>query len=249
MINHISENVVEPFVSDIVAPVLFGNAKRKHSCKQIGGEKKHKGHMYEDYFKSQYYPESLGSSTEYKATSDASICASTQFAQNLSAVLGLQPYPVVDYYHASIKSGTCHQYVLGNIPELEGQDNLDVLNNKNTCTELFNKYLKKSYSTKPSDILTFYDIKSKKWLFFNMDNVVGFIVNNASWRKLESGRIKGDFKDDSRKGASQYITYEYRNTHKSHFLGLNGGKGEKFIRLLQKNIAYVEDELVENNDH
>lgn len=244
MIHHISENVVEPFVSEIVAPVLFGNAKRKLSCQQVGGEKKKKGHLYEDYFKSQYFPESRTSKTEYGATSDASICAYTPFAQYLAITLGLPAsYPDVAYYHASIKSGTCHQYVLGNIPELLVENNLSVLNDPDSCKQLFNKYLKKSASGKPSDLLTFYDAKYQKWLFFNMDNVVDFIVHNASWRKLQSGRIKGDFKDSSRKGFSQYITYEYRETHGSHFLGLNGGKGEKFIRLLQKNIAFVEDDF------
>lgn len=31
------------------------------------------------------------------------------------------------------------------------------------------------------------------------------------------------------KRKSQYITYEYRDTHKSYFLGFNGNKGSKFI--------------------
>jgi hypothetical protein len=243
MIRHISENVVDPFVSEIVAPVLFGNAKRKQSCKQIGGEKKKRGHLYEDYFKGQYFPESLSNKTEYGATSDASICSYTPFGQYLAIMLDMPMYPNVAFYHSSIKSGTCHQYVLGNIPELLVEDNLAVLNDKTSCAQLFNKYLKKSSSEKPCDLLTFYDVDSKKWVFFNMDNVVDFIVQNATWRKLPTGRLKGDFNDTSRKGFSQYITYEYRESHGSHFLGLNGGKGEKFIRLLQKNIAFVEDDL------
>ena len=49
---------------------------------------------------------------------------------------------------------------------------------------------------------------------------------------MKTGRIKGDFNNNSKKGFSQYITYEYRHTHKSYFLGLNGGKGKKFIELL-----------------
>ena len=38
------------------APALTGNEKRKQSCKEVGGEKKRKGHKREDYFKNQYNP-------------------------------------------------------------------------------------------------------------------------------------------------------------------------------------------------
>ena len=251
MITNMSENVVMPFVTEIIAPVLFGNAKRKQSCQRVGGEKKQKGHLYETYFKFQYHPESLCEKTEYGAKSDASISASTDFAKHLATTLGLHTLTSSsdsEYYHVSIKSGTCHQYVLGNIPELlivGEEDNLSVFTENTSCRALFNKYLKKSHSAKPSDLLTFYDKNTKKWSFFNMNHVVDFIVDNGIWRKLDSGRIKGDFADESHKGYSQYITYEYRDTHKSHFLGLNGGKGEKFIRLLQKNIVFVEDDLLD----
>lgn len=64
------------------------------------------------------------------------------------------------------------------------------------------------------------------------------------WRKLLSGRIKGDFNDNSKKGKRQYITYEYRTRHKSYFLGLNGGKGIEFIKLLISNKGirhYIDD--------
>lgn len=232
------------FVHGIVSPILYGNAKRRETCQKLGGDKKYRGHLYETYFKSQYNPESLYQPVEYGPTSDASICASSDFARYLSGELDLPSYPDVEYYTTSIKSGTSHQYILGNIPELQCEDNLSVFNEKPRCAELFNKYLKKAYSMKPSDILTFYDIPVKKWVFFNMDNVVGFIADNASWRKLQSGRIKGDFNDGSCKGYSQYITYEHRDSHKSDFLGLNCGKGEKFIRLLQKHLAFVEDDLM-----
>jgi hypothetical protein len=77
-----------------------------------------------------------------------------------------------------------------------------------------------------------------------MDDIINFIVQFAKWRKLDTGRIKGDFVDDSKNGSSQYITYEYRTTHKSYFLGLNGGKGRKFIELLKKNIPYLEDDII-----
>ena len=74
-----------------------------------------------------------------------------------------------------------------------------------------------------------------------MDDIINYIVANVKWRKLETGRIKGDFENDSKKGTCQYLTYEYRTTHKSYFLGLNGGKGIEFIDLLKKKIVYYED--------
>ena len=40
------------------------------------------------------------------------------------------------------------------------------------------------------------------------------------------------FDDGTKKGYSQYITYEYRDSHKSYFLGANGGKGINLINLL-----------------
>ena len=56
-----------------------------------------------------------------------------------------------------------------------------------------------------------------------MDEVIDFIMENAEWRLLETGRIKGDFY------GTQYLTYEFRSTHNSHFLGANGNKGHVFV--------------------
>jgi hypothetical protein len=95
--------------------------------------------------------------------------------------------------------------------------------------------LKKINSDKPVDLLVYKDTNNNRWIFFNIDDIINFIANECIWRKLSTGRIKGDFNDNSRKGKSQYITYEYRNTHNSYFLGLNGNKGKKFIELLMNN--------------
>jgi hypothetical protein len=111
---------------------------------------------------------------------------------------------------------------------------------------LFNKYLKKNSSDKPADILVYKDIENKRWIFFNMDDIINYIAEKCIWRKLDSGRIKGDFADKTKKGMTQYITYEYRDTHKSYFLGLNGGKGVNFIKLLmdeQIGIRYYCDNI------
>ena len=80
---------------------------------------------------------------------------------------------------------------------------------------------------------------NENWIFFNIDEIINFIADNCIWRKLATGRIKGDFKDNTKKGFSQYITYEFRNTHNSYFLGFNGNKGKKFIELLMMNINYI----------
>ena len=146
--------------------------------------------------------------------------------------------------NVSNKSGKNIQLTLGKIPELEDVD-INVFKNKTFVKNLMNKYLKKCESSKPAGILAYKNTNDRKWVFFNMDDIVEFIAEKCIWRKLETGRIKGDFVDDSRKGFSQYITYEYRPTHKSYFLGFNGGKGIKFIDLLKNEkfgIKYVEDD-------
>lgn len=203
-----------------------GNEKRKESCKKVGAEKKRLGHKYEKDFMSQYNPNDLYK-TEYGATSDTSICPTHPICNILYETI--KPSNL----NVSNKSGNNIQLTLGTIPELKNI-NVDILNeNKEYVHKIFNKYLKKSESLKPAGILAYKDTTNKKWVFFNMDDVVTYIVNHCKWRKLESGRIKGDFKDDSKKGYSQYITYEYRSTHNSHFLGFNGNKGSSFMELLK----------------
>ena len=218
--------------------VLTGNEKRKQSCKNVGGDKKKKGHKREDDFKKQYNPASLTEPTEYKATSDTWIPSGLEITNILCERFGMAASK--DLF-ISNKSGENIQFTLGQIPELSAEDNLAWLQNPDNCRALFNKYLKKVESARPADILVYKDNTAQKWLFFKMDDIIDFIVAKATWRRLETGRIKGDFDNDSKKGAAQYLTYEYRPTHKSYFLGLNGGKGIEFIHLLKKNIVFYED--------
>jgi len=222
----------------MTTPALTGNEKRIQSCKNVGGMKKRKGHKREDYFKNQYNPTSLNEPTEYKATSDTWIPHGLEITNILCERFGMAADKDI---YISNKSGENIQFTLGQIPELSGEDNLEWIQNADNSRALFNKYLKKIESVRPADILVYKDNSAQKWLFFKMDDIVEFIVANATWRKLESGRIKGDFVNDSKKGTAQYLTYEYRTNHKSYFLGLNGGKGIEFIRLLKKNIAFYED--------
>tara|TARA_B110001450_G_scaffold241009_1_gene250163 strand:+ start:1072 stop:1752 length:681 start_codon:yes stop_codon:yes gene_type:complete len=217
---------------------LIANKKRKESCKKVGSEKKIKGHKRENDFLEKYNPNEVDKPIEYGATSDTSICPTHSITNELNVTI--KPSNL----NVSNKSGNNIQLTLGNIPEMKDIAS-DKLNKDNEYVHnIFNKYLKKSISLKPAGILAYKDTKNKKWIFFNIDNIIKYIVERCKWRKLETGRIKGDFVDDSRKGYSQYITYEYRNTHKSYFLGFNGGKGIKFINLLKHHvhgIKYYED--------
>lgn len=216
-----------------------GNEKRKETCRKLGAEKKNKGHKREKDFLKKYNHEEVDNPIEYGATSDTSICSTHPICNLLSE--NIKPLNL----NVTNKSGNNIQLTLGNIPELKDIDS-DKLNKDNEYVRnIFNKYLKKSMSQKPAGILVYKYTIQKKWIFFNTDDIVNYIVKKCNWRKLETGRIKGDFVDDSKKGYSQYITYEYRNTHNSYFLGFNGGKGIKFINLLMHpvhGIKYFEDD-------
>ena len=230
-------SVTETMMANVV---LTGNAKRKQSCQRVGGEKKRVGHKREDDFKRQFNPQSLNEKTEYAATSDTWLERSSEIAGNLRVKFGLEDRDL----YVSNKSGNNIQLTLGVIPELALETNKDWIENPENCTTLFNKYLKKGSSERPADLLVYKDVKENKWVFFKMDDVVEFIATNAKWRRLDSGRLKGDFEDSSRKGLTQYITYEYRSTHKSHFLGMNGNKGIVFISLLKEKISFHEVNIV-----
>lgn len=216
-----------------------GNEKRKESCKKIGAEKKQKGHKREKDFLKKYNQQEFDKPIEYGATSDTSICSTHPICNKLNETI--KPSNL----YVSNKSGNNIQITLGNIPELKDIDVKLLNNNDGDCVRnIFNKYLKKNMSSKPAGIIAYKDTKNKKWIFFNTDDIIHYIIEKCKWRKLETGRIKGDFNDDSKKGYSQYITYEYRNTHKSYFLGFNGGKGIKFINLLKHpdhGMRYFED--------
>ena len=214
---------------------LKGNEKRKASCKLVGGAKKRGGHGLEKVF-----DEAVGvcsTTTSTKAEADCTIDRQNPrgkvLVDKLEAKLG-----ALTSLHCSLKSGNNLQFTLGNIPEItDASDKLAAMSQRT----LWEKYLGKSKSNKPAELLVYRNADS--WTFFKMSDVLDFIVKNSTWRLLETGRLKGDFKDDTKKGFSQYLTYEYRTTHKSYFLGANGGKGKPFIELLKKNLQYVTTEI------
>ena len=204
--------------------IIKGNNKRIASCKKIGGEKKKIGHNREKQFTKQYNIDEINNPIEYGAKSDTSIDENHPICQILKEKLDVKGYNV------SNKSGNNIQFTLGQIPELNGIE-VEQLTEANT-NNILNNYLKKIKSDKPADILVYKDVENSRWIFFNINDIITFISKKCCWRKLNTGRLKGDFYDNSKKGFSQYITYEYRNTHKSYFLGVNGNKGKKFIKLL-----------------
>lgn len=218
--------------------MLSANEKRSDACKKVGREKKLQGHVGEDDFTNTYNPHQEKRVIRYGPTADTSICPAHEICPRLKKQLGVQGLNV------SNKSGNNIQVTLGNIPELYNI-NVDILNNSPLYVYvIFAKYLKKYQSSIPVDILVYQDKAQRKWVFFNINDILNFIAYNAKWRRLASGRIKGDFKDNSKKGYSQYITYEYRTTHKSFFLGFNGNRGKPFIDLLRDpvyGINFIED--------
>ena len=210
------------------------NTKRINSCRKVGGGKKKQGHLREDIFNKQFNPKAIGK-IEYGSTSDCQISEEHKIIQVLKEKLNLSEK---SNFYVSNKGGKSIQFTLGKIPELDCDNNLDYIKDKGNSNKLFLKYLKKNESAKPSDLLVYFNNETKEFDFFKMDDIVNYIVNNCTWRKLKSGRIKGDFINLSKKGFGQYITYEYRENKKSFFLGINGGKGFKFIDFLKcKNLG------------
>jgi len=218
--------------------MLTGNAKRIASCKLVGGAKKRGGHALEHLHDSFVGIPSTITSTKPEA--DCHISPENPAGLTLLGELAAKfGEPALQY--CSIKSGNNLQFVLGNIPEITGAEGGDAKLAVMRDPALWNKYLAKSTSARPAELLVYHDKANDTWTYFKMASVVDFIVSAAIWRFLpETGRIKGDFNDGSGKGFSQYLTYEYRSTHKSHFLGANGGKGMKFITLLKANLPFIE---------
>lgn len=230
---------------DLKPKELKGNEKRKASCKAVGGDKKRSGHSKESLFNEQFGI--AETEITYKAEADCTISADNENGAKLIATLK-EKFGDCDGFGVSIKSGENLQFVLGKLPELADkskEEQLEAVSQK----AIWDKYLAKSESSMPAYWLVYRVTNKKRWVFFKMSDVVNYIVTNCRWRVRDSGRLKGDFKDSSKKGSRQYLTYEYRPTHKSHFLGANGGKGKEFIKHLVENITYlrVDDPGCETN--
>lgn len=203
--------------------------KRSASCKKVGGQKKRDGHNRERNFGVLFCNETDETPVSYKAAADKTI-TEERFLSKLRETLGDFPSG-----SCSLKGGNNLQFTLGVIPEFDTDDKLSAISQRS----VWEKYLGKSHSETPAHLLVYRE--TDRWIFFRMSDVIDFIVNHCSWRILDTGRMKGDFVDQSKKGSRQYLTYEYRQTHKSHFLGANGDKGYEFIKLLKNNLTFHEE--------
>lgn len=213
------------------------NDKRRETCRKIGAMKKQEGHDIEKLFNSLYGDPS--SALTYKPQADSEVSFQSQNGHSIMLKF-IQLGWMMDRYSVSIKSGNNLQFHLGNIPELSQLTEHQSMRAVLQSSMLWSKYLKKSTSSLPAELLCYYHKQSKEWTFFRMDHVIDMITQKCTWRFLPTGRIKGDFADGSRKGASQYITYEYRKgKHNSYFLGVNGNKGVSFIKLCKNNLDHI----------
>lgn len=212
------------------------NQKRKDTCKKVGGEKKRTGHKRESEFNSFFGYEDA--SIKYGAEADCKILNETPNGIHLNEQLKKHFIEMPEHSDkVSLKGGNTIQFTLGRIDEVSSLENSEKLNVfKNS--DFWEKYLGKSNSANPPGWFVYRDETEKTWTFFRMDSVIEFIVIKSKWRLLDTGRIKGDFTDSSKKGYSQYLTYEYRPS-KGHFLGANGGKnGKKFVNLLRECLSH-----------
>jgi hypothetical protein len=206
---------------------LTGNDKRKATCKQVGGAKKRAGHAKEHLFNAAF---GVPAPITYKAEADASFTTENPNTTTLLDTLRATFGPAAEGGTAcSIKSGTCLQFTLGRIDEITAaatpEAKLAALGERS----LWEKYLGKSKSGAPAYWLVYYN-SDGSWQFFLMADIIDYVVANCKWRALETGRLKGDLE------GRQYLTYEYRDTHGSHFLGANGGRGGPWIELLTRKI-------------
>jgi hypothetical protein len=145
----------------------------------------------------------------------------------------------------SVKGGSTIQIHLGKLPELTDRAKFNVTKNHKGQTvvdhgisfadqkaQLKSKDFWDTYLRKGDVIAWSIDDKGK-FAFFNMDNIIDFIIDNCNWRLLPTGRLKGDF------FGKQYLTYEYRKKKDMFVLGAHGGKkGKEFINLLMNNISH-----------
>lgn len=210
--------------------VLRGNEKRKATSKKVGGVNKKKGHDNEAMFNIKF---DKPRDVSYKAEADCIITA-RKYIDLLDKTFGKSASK-----ESSLKSGKTQQFTLGRIDELStisDDEKLKVIYERS----LWEKYLGKSNSARPPFFYVYRDDTAKSWIFFRMSDVLDFIVTKSAWRVLPSGRMKGDFKDKSKKGARQYLTFEHR-PNKGYFLGLCGGNsGINFIGLIKDALLSLE---------
>jgi hypothetical protein len=84
-----------------------------------------------------------------------------------------------------------------------------------------------------------------EYFFFNIHDMLLYIIDNTKWRLLETGRIKGDLSLEDGKSITIF-TIEFRNeSHKKCFAfgAHGGGKGIQLFLILLRNIKHYHCQL------
>ncbi len=84
-----------------------------------------------------------------------------------------------------------------------------------------------------------------EYFFFNINDIVKYVIENTEWRLLETGRIKGDLLLENGKSITIF-TIEFRNeSHKKCFAfgAHGGGKGIQLFLILLRNIKHYHCQL------
>jgi hypothetical protein len=100
------------------------------------------------------------------------------------------------------------------------------------------------YFAKGSSVFCFSN-DSSEYFFFNIKDIINYIIETTEWRLLKTGRIKGDL--SLKEGLKKTIfTIEFRNeSHKKCFaFGAHGGnKGIDLFLILLRNIKHYHTNL------
>lgn len=84
-----------------------------------------------------------------------------------------------------------------------------------------------------------------EYFFFNIHDIINYIISNTNWRLLNTGRIKGDLSVEN-KTSITIFTIEFRNEiHKKCFAfgAHGGGKGIQLFLILLRNIKHYHCKL------
>lgn len=146
----------------------------------------------------------------------------------------------------SIKVGMNWQFKLGRFDELE-EIGYNLINkgktvsftSKREIVELFYEGLMfRKYAFKESIFICRADLK---WVLFNSQEIIEYVIANINVRILESGRIKVDLMDVTTGKYRAIFTFEYRAEHhkKSFVFGAHGGgAGKRLYEILRNNCNY-----------
>lgn len=159
-------------------------------------------------------------------------------------------FPNIEDFYVSLKSWVTWQFHLGRIDELSNLDNIKIektlkwetkviheLNFEEQKIVLMDYWFWNKYLWKWN--LLCYNDKEKKYTFFDMSDVIDFIINNIRWELLETWRIKWHLKKNWK--SMSVITFEYRSDKHQFVLWAHWGKaGYTLFEILLENLKSYE---------